>query len=70
MYLLRIEVLRPISVLLELLAASVSEKLVVRNLNLERTRIPLVVEFRIIGVDERQLLICRPINISAMRRCR
>ena len=56
-YLLRVEVLGTIGVLLELLTAPVSEELVVGNLDFERTRVPLVVELSIIGVDEGEFLI-------------
>ena len=59
MDLLRVEVLRPVGVLLELLAAAVSEKLVVGDLDLEGTRVPCVVQVGIIGMDEGQLLVWR-----------
>ena len=41
-----------------------TEQLVVGNLNFERTRVPLVIELHVIGVDERQFLIC--LNMSAI----
>lgn len=36
-----------------------TEQLVVRYLDLESARVPLVVQRGVIGVDERQLLICQ-----------
>ena len=63
-YLLGVKVLCAISVLFEQLATSMTEQLVVGNLNFERTRVPLVIELHVIGVDERQFLIC--LNMSAI----
>ena len=57
-YLLRVEVLRAIGVLLEELAAAVTEELVVGDLYFECAGVPLVVELDVIRVDEGQLLIC------------
>ena len=60
--LLRIEVLRPVRFLLEELPAAVPEQLMVRNLDLERARIPLVVQLRVVRVNEGQLFICSGVN--------
>lgn len=56
--LLKVEVPRAVRVLLEELTSAVAEELVVRNEELERTRVPLVVKVDIVGVDECQFLIC------------
>ena len=55
---LRVKVFRAVSVLLELLATPVSKQFMVCHLDLERTRVPSVIELDVIGVDEGQLLIC------------
>ena len=62
-HLLGVEVLRAVGVLLEQLTAAVPEKLVVRDLDLERLRVPLVVELRVVGVDEGQFLVCVPVSV-------
>ena len=54
---LRIKVLLSVGVLSEELARTVTEQLVVCYLELERTRVPFVVEVDVIGVNEGELLI-------------
>lgn len=56
--LLRVKVLRPVRILFEQLPATVTEQFVVRYLDLESARVPFVVQRSVVGVDERQLLIC------------
>ena len=62
-YLRRVEVLRPICVLLEQLTATMTEQLMVGNLQLERARVPSVVQVNVVGMDKRQLLVY-PQNIA------
>ena len=57
-YLFWIEVLLPIGLFLEELARAVSQKLVVGDLKLECSAIPLVIQFHVIGMDESQFLAC------------
>jgi hypothetical protein len=56
-HLLGVEVFAAVRILLEELAASVSEQLVVRYLQLEGFGIPLIVELDVVGVDEGELLV-------------
>lgn len=56
-YLLGIKVLLPVCVLLEELAGTMAEQLMVGNLELERTVVPCIVQVDIVGVDERQFFV-------------
>jgi hypothetical protein len=55
-YLLRIKVFLTVRVFLEQFSRAVAKQLVVRDLHLEGFRFPCLVQGKVIGVDERELV--------------
>lgn len=55
-YLLRIKVFRAIGFFLEQFSRAVTQQFVVRDLHLERLRFPCLIQGKVIGVDERELV--------------
>ena len=61
-YLLRVEVLLAICILLEKLTRSVTEELVICNLELESARVPRIIEVDIVRVNKCQFFVCENDN--------
>ena len=57
-YLRRVEVLRPIGILLEQLTTTMAEQLMIGYLQLEGAGVPSIVQVDIVRMNERQFLIC------------
>ena len=57
-YLRRVEVLRPIGILLEQLTTTMAEQLMIGYLQLEGAGVPSIVQVDVVRMNERQFLIC------------
>ena len=57
-YLRRVEVLRPIGVLLKQLTTTMAEQLMISYLQLERAGIPSIVQVDVVRMNKRQFFIC------------
>lgn len=65
---LGIKVLLPLCILCKQFPRAVPEQLVVGDLELERARVPRVVQIDVVGVDERELFVCALSAVSHRNR--